>query len=451
TALVAFPVAIRTANKEMRAGLADRAALAATALSTRAGAAAQDRLARQLRAQKVEVWLIADGRATPVDGSPGALPAGLVAKVAAGQPVSQRALVGGRLLLLEGRPVPGATGSGIVLGERAATGTRAEVWSRLWLPLLAGLLAGVVAGFLLAKLLARPIRRAAAAAVRLTAGDRSVRVRPEPPAEVAELAEALNALASALATSEGRQREFLLSVSHELRTPLTTIKGYAEALADGVVGPDGAQRAGQTMLGEAAHLDRLVADLLALARLEAAEFPLEIMPVDLAQVVRAAAEAWGGRCAAVGVVLRTEVPDRPVPAHTDPGRVRQILDGLLENALRVVPPGAPVVLAALALPGYALLEVRDGGPGFTDADLAVAFERGALSERYRGVRKVGSGLGLAIASGLTRRMGGTIEAGHAAEGGARFTVRLPVRPGPGIAGGGPGRTPVDPYRTRTSR
>jgi two-component system sensor histidine kinase BaeS len=76
--------------------------------------------------------------------------------------------------------------------------------------------------------------------------------------------------------------------------------------------------------------------------------------------------------------------------------------------------------------GFAVVEVRDGGPGFTDADLAVVFERGALSERYRGVRKVGSGLGLALAHGLVRRLGGTIEAGHAQEGGARFTVRLPV-------------------------
>ena len=71
------------------------------------------------------------------------------------------------------------------------------------------------------------------------------------------------------------------------------------------------------------------------------------------------------------------------------------------------------------------LEVRDGGPGFTDDDLAVAFERGALNQRYRGIRKVGSGLGLALAARLVRRLGGTIEAGHAPEGGARFTVELP--------------------------
>jgi two-component system, OmpR family, sensor kinase len=87
-----------------------------------------------------------------------------------------------------------------------------------------------------------------------------------------------------------------------------------------------------------------------------------------------------------------------------------------------------VVLAAYPVgpTGYATVEVRDGGPGFTDSDLAVAFERGALYERYRGVRKVGSGLGLALAGGLVRRLGGTIAASHAPEGGARFTVRLPV-------------------------
>jgi two-component system sensor histidine kinase BaeS len=74
-------------------------------------------------------------------------------------------------------------------------------------------------------------------------------------------------------------------------------------------------------------------------------------------------------------------------------------------------------------------EVRDGGPGLTDADLAVAFEQGALYERYRGIRQVGTGLGLAIVSGLVTRLGGRVEAGHAAEGGARFTVRLPSGPG----------------------
>jgi two-component system sensor histidine kinase BaeS len=128
------------------------------------------------------------------------------------------------------------------------------------------------------------------------------------------------------------------------------------------------------------------------------------------------------------VPFRLEVPPLPLWTTTDAARLRQVLDGLFDNALRMTPGGAPIVLAARAEPAGVVVEVRDGGPGLDDADLAVAFEQGVLYERYRGVRQVGSGLGLAISQGLVRRLGGSIEAGHAAEGGARFTVRLPAGP-----------------------
>ena len=117
----------------------------------------------------------------------------------------------------------------------------------------------------------------------------------------------------------------------------------------------------------------------------------------------------------------------PAAAVTDAARLRQVLDGLMENALRVTPAGAPIVLAVRTeADGGACAEVRDGGPGLSDEDLAVAFRRSELHRRYRGVRQVGTGLGLAIVHGLVTRLGGTVEAGHAAEGGARFSVRLPA-------------------------
>jgi len=102
---------------------------------------------------------------------------------------------------------------------------------------------------------------------------------------------------------------------------------------------------------------------------------------------------------------------------------------LLENALRMTPRGAPVILAARDEGQAAVLEVRDGGPGLSDEDLPVAFGRSVLYERYRGVRQVGTGLGLAIVAGLVSRMNGVVGAGHAPEGGARFTIRLPMGPG----------------------
>jgi signal transduction histidine kinase len=429
TALVAFPLALRSANDAVRTGLADKASLAASLINppTGTGAGAPIRAAvvvRQLRRQDVNAFLVHNGKSDP-----SGLPDRIISRIAGGGNIAGgSALIGGRRALVEGRST--GSGDGIVLVARAVPVTAANVVARIGIALLAGLLAGLLVGALLARRLARPIRNAATVAARLSAGDRSVRLRPEPPAEAEDLAHAINGLAAALKASEARQRDFLLSISHELRTPLTSLKGYAEALSDGVIGADGAQRAGQTMLVEAGNLERLVTDLLALARLEAADFPLESVPVELIQLVRATADGWGARFAAAGIVLRTELPPVPVIVYTDPGRVRQVIDGLLENALRVLPAGAPIVLSvrgpAPTQPGHGFVEVRDGGPGFTDADLAVVFERGALYERYRGVRKVGSGLGLALAAGLVRRLGGHIEAGHAPEGGARFTVALPT-------------------------
>jgi two-component system sensor histidine kinase BaeS len=115
--------------------------------------------------------------------------------------------------------------------------------------------------------------------------------------------------------------------------------------------------------------------------------------------------------------------------------VRQVVDNLAENALRVTPAGAPIVLALRpGGDGQVDVEVRDGGPGLTDEDLPVAFDRSVLHDRYRGVRPVGTGLGLALVAGLADRLGGRAVAGHAPEGGARFTVTLPLAGPPHLGG-----------------
>ncbi|GIF69777.1 two-component sensor histidine kinase [Asanoa ishikariensis] len=418
TALVAIPLAARTVEARTRESLAAEATVVAAALRATPRPAGDQKLLDALRNRDISLFVLRRG----VPDQPG-LPPAVLEQVTDGS-FSGRAVVGGVPSLVEARPINN-NGNAVVLTHPRATGIWRAIGQNLWLALLAGLAAGVLAGVLLGSRLARPIRNAALAARRLGGGERGVRVPVEPPQEVESLAHALNGLAEALSTSEGRQRDFLLSVSHELRTPLTTIRGYAEALSDGVIEGDGAARAGRTVLAEAERLDRLVTDLLALARLDAVDFPLTPLPVDLTAIVAETANTWRPRCAAAGVTLVVEAPAFPVPAFTDPGRTRQILDGLLENALRVVPAGAPIVLATR--PG-SFLEVRDGGPGFTEDDLPLVFERGALRQRYDGVRKGGSGLGLALVHGLVRRLGGQIEAGHAPEGGARFTITLPPQP-----------------------
>jgi two-component system sensor histidine kinase BaeS len=117
----------------------------------------------------------------------------------------------------------------------------------------------------------------------------------------------------------------------------------------------------------------------------------------------------------------------PLGVRTDPVRVRQIVDNLMENALRVSGDGAVVVLRIGSLaPGWFQVEVRDDGPGLSEDDRRVAFEPGVLHARYRGVRKVGSGVGLALVARLAERLGGRAEAGIAPEGGASFRAVLPT-------------------------
>jgi len=319
-------------------------------------------------------------------------------------------------LMVEVRP-------SFALVQRADVGISAgrKFLRNIALALGVGLLVAAVAGFLLGKVLARPLRHTAGVAHTMSTGRRDLRAPVDGPAEVAEVAGAVNALADALQRSESRQREFLLSVSHELRTPLTAVTGFAESLADGVVTGDDVVGVGRTIQQEAHRLDRLVTDLLDLARLGADDFRLDLAEVDLVPVVRAAAEVWRARCAAKGVVFVLEAPEHPVVVRTDARRLRQVLDGLLENALRITPAGRPVVLSL-----GTVLQVRDGGPGLSEEDYRIAFDRGALHAKYERSRPVGTGVGLALVHGLVTRLGGTIHGGPAPEGGAAFTVALPV-------------------------
>ncbi len=422
-AIVSYGLLRPSATTQARRTLSQQADVAQSLLAGRTNGALQG--LRALRAQQTKVAVLtARGRVAGDALARNAL-GGHEDDLAAGRSLSYTASVGGRDVLVEGRPL--ATGSGIVLVKTVgdATSSARALLRRELLALLIGVAVAGLGAVLLARRLAAPLGRAAHAARRLASGERSVRVRPEGPTEVAEVATSINELAAALEISEGRERDFLLSVSHELRTPLTAVKGFGEALADGVsTDPKGA---GRVIVGEAARLERLVADLLDLARLRADDFHLTPVPVDLTELVDEAARVWAARCADVGVDFRAEIAAGPVTAVTDGTRLRQIVDGLAENALRVTPAGRPIVLALREQSGTAVLEVRDGGPGLSADDRLVAFERSALWDRYRGVRRVGTGLGLALVKALADRLSLTVGVDVAAEGGACFRVTVPLR------------------------
>ena len=406
------------------ARIADAAAERAD--SGAAARVAQNRAVRTLGALGIESASIGRGGAVTSTSSLArdALTPARQRALLAGRTVSARDDLAGTLVLIEGRPTDAG---GIVLVQRRsdATADSDRLVRRVLLALLIAAAVAAAVSIAVARRLSRPLRRTADAAHALAAGRRDVHVPVEGPDEVAEVASALNTLTGSLSRSEGRQRDFLLSVSHDLRTPLTGISGYAESLASGVVPPDETARVGGVVLTEAKRLERLVGDLLDLARLGADRPSVALERTDLVALGRDVESGWSRRCAAVGVPFTYAPAVADAWTVTDPARVRQLVDGLLENALRVTPSGRPIVVEVRREAGADVVEVRDGGPGLTDDDLPVAFEPSVLHERYRGLRPVGTGLGLAIVGRLAQLLGGTVEAGHASEGGARFTLRLP--------------------------
>ena len=348
-----------------------------------------------------------------------------------GSTLSTTVELGGRRFIVEARQ---AIDGGTVVVARSLNSVDAavsRVAGQLLIALAVGLAVAIGSGILLARVVSRPLSRTAAAARRLAKGDRNVELPHTATAEVSDVVNALDELDDALTVSEARQREFLLSISHDLRTPLTALRGYAEALADGVVGAEDARDVGSTMLTETRRLDRFVADLLELARLEAHDFAAELTPVDIAGVMAEAAAAWRAVASSGGVELRTDV-HTGVIANTDAHRLRQIVDGLLENALRATPSGGVVAVEASTLSradggSRVAVTVSDSGAGLTAEDRDTAFVRGALHDKYRQTRAVGTGLGLSIAQRLTARLGGTLTAVDTTgtPWGASFRLELP--------------------------
>jgi signal transduction histidine kinase len=291
------------------------------------------------------------------------------------------------------------------------------VWALL-IAAAAGAAFAAAAALILARRIVRPVHRVAEAARTLARGSHPEPVPVEGAAELATLAQAFNDLAEQLTRAREAERSFLLSVSHELKTPLTAVRAWAEALAEGAVD---AHDAAQTVAAEAARLERLVRDLLDLARMNRTDFSVHPSEIDLAEVAADAVRRYQQQAAAFGVAL-TLVTDGAAPAIADADRALQVVSNLVENALRLTPRGGEV--RVVTEPGA--LRVEDTGPGLQPEERARAFERFYLHERYGRERLVGTGLGLAIVKELTEAMGGRVEV--VSEPGllTAFTVKLPV-------------------------
>ena len=296
---------------------------------------------------------------------------------------------------------------------------------------------GAVVAAVLSRRLSRPMTQARDATRLIAGGDLSARVPVDERRrdEISDLSSSINEMAESLERSQSLERQFLMSISHDLRTPLTSIRGYGEAIADGTA--DNQEQAAEVIVSEAERLERLVSDLLDLARLDAREFTLERRLVDVGVVADEVCAGFAQRAADREVELRVGKPDeRPgesITAWCDPGRLAQVIANLVQNALKFADSSVEVQYRTTHRNGEnrAVIIVADDGPGISEEDRPHLFERLYVARHTPQPKEAGSGLGLAIVAELTEAMGGTVNVAPRHPTGTQFTVELPSAEIPG--------------------
>jgi two-component system, OmpR family, sensor kinase len=285
------------------------------------------------------------------------------------------------------------------------------------------LVASLLAGYLLAARTAAPLRRFAGTAAAVDAGDLSPRIEAgaESAAELRALADSFNTMLDRLEDAFARQRGFVSDASHELRSPLTAIRGQIEVLAR-EPDPDAAavKRVETATLAELRRVERLVEELLALARLDEGVGPAR-REFDAAAFLREAVST------APGDAAPAEVAEGRIDA--DPDMIARVIRNLVENARRHAGPAGTVRVTSVAVGEHLRIEVDDNGPGIAPAERERVFDRFHRSDEARSRAAGGSGLGLAIARAIVAAHGGSIWASDSPLGGARISFELPgLRP-----------------------
>jgi signal transduction histidine kinase len=366
-----------------------------------------------------------------------------IAQARLGQPATAIRRVdaaGGRRVLYAAAPVLASDGS-VAQIVYLATPLPDTQWTALpvavrWqfgAVILAAVLLASAAGLLLARRITRPLGRLAESAHAVAGGDLSQTV-PEDPAisELTVLGRAFNTMTTSLHQADQAKTAFISDVSHELRTPLTVIKGTIETLQDGAIDDLTVRGSFLTSMSrETERLIRLVNDLLVLTRADAGALNLQLHPQDLAELARSRCEhlerTARQRQVRMSVVTNPQVTEGDAClVLADADRIAQVLDNLLDNAMRYSPPGSEVTVTLTREGDQVACQVADTGPGIPAKHLPFIFERFYRADPARGRGEGGSGLGLAIVRSLVQAHGGRVTASSLEGHGATLTFWLPV-------------------------
>jgi two-component system, OmpR family, sensor histidine kinase BaeS len=288
---------------------------------------------------------------------------------------------------------------------------------------------GTLLAFIVARLITAPLSSISQAAERVAHGDFTARARPFSKRrlgnEMNTLIENFNAMASSLERLERERKTMIADIAHELRTPLTIVQGQIDSMRYGVIPTD--DEALNKLSQQTELLARLVKDMRTLSLADARQLTLERQAVDLVTLLRQVVESFQEEARERVVTLSVESPG-PVALflNLDPERMMQVFINLLSNALRHTPQGGRVGVALHCRPEEVVISVKDTGEGLSEEALENAFNRFYRADSSRDRATGGTGLGLAISKTIVELHGGSITAANAKEGGAAFTIRLPM-------------------------
>jgi signal transduction histidine kinase len=291
-----------------------------------------------------------------------------------------------------------------------------------------GLLAvgiAVLLTFFLSRRILSPVKALISAARQFGKGNFSRRVDYKGKGELGELASSFNSMADDLERTEQLRRNMVADIAHELRTPLSNLKGYLEAITDGVVKPD--ESAIRSLNEEASSLSRLVADLQELSLADAGELKINVQLEDVNKLIKETISGLQPKATDKKIKLTTDLLEGLPLLKIDAHRIKQVLNNLLDNAMAHTGKGGTINITTCVQADKAFISVSDTGKGIPPKDLPVIFERFYRVDKSRARTTGGSGLGLTIAKRLVEAHGGTISAESQKGKGSTFTFTLPVK------------------------
>ncbi len=325
------------------------------------------------------------------------------------------------------QPFPGRAGWSVVVGVSLETfdATMHRVTTELVIGCSLFVILAAVGSYLLARSALKPVER-----LRVEVSDLTVRDAPGTLAvprthdEISALATTMNQLLARIRTSLERERSLVADASHELRTPFAVLQGELELAQRPGRSRDELLATVQVAAEEVARLTRIADDLLLLSRGDQGQLPITPVVVSVHDYLEGIADHAHSRIVEHGMTCQVDARSS-LRARLDPDRMRQVVDNLIDNALRYCPPGSAIELRAGAVDRDLWLEVADDGPGFDPAFLPHAFERFRRSDTSRSRDQGGAGLGLAIVQSIVSAHNGTVIAENRPAGGACVRVTLP--------------------------